>query len=257
MDAKSFAGELARIPNVVAVALGGSRATGTERPASDWDFAIYYRGSIDADDIRALGYDGVVVEPGEWGRIVNGGGWLTIGGERVDVLYRDLDFIEHWLSEAQEGRYEVDNVAGHIAGLPTYVLAGELALGRVLHGELPVSKFPEKLRESAPPRWLGSAAFSLTLAETYAKRGYVTECAGSLARAAVCAAHGRLAERGEWALNEKGIVARAGFRELDTLLATVGSEREGLRASVVEARRILGLARPEGLKFDAIREADR
>ena len=75
-------------------------------------------------------------------------------------------------------------MAGHIAGLPTYVLAGELAMGRVLHGKLPGSTFSGRLRESAPPRWLGSAAFSLTLAETYAKRGYVTECAGSLARAA-------------------------------------------------------------------------
>jgi predicted nucleotidyltransferase len=256
MDAQSFADELARIPNVVAVALGGSRATGTERPDSDWDFAIYYRGSIRADDVRALGYEGVVVEPGAWGRIVNGGGWLKIDGERVDVLYRDLDFVEHWRREAQEGRYEVDNVAGHIAGLPTYVLAGELALGRVLQGELPQSGFPEKLRESAPPRWLGSAAFSLTLAETYAERSYVTECAGSVARAAVCAAHGRLAKRGDWALNEKGIVARAGLGEMDGLLAAMGGEPEALRDCVAETRRILGLARSEGLKFDAVREAE-
>jgi predicted nucleotidyltransferase len=256
MDARSFADELARIPNVVAAALGGSRATGTERPDSDWDFAIYYRGSIDADDVRALGYEGVVVEPGEWGRIVNGGGWLTVDGERVDVLYRDRDVVEHWLGEAQEGRYEVDNVAGHIAGLPTYVLAGELALGQVLCGELPVSAFPEKLRESAPPRWLGSASFSLTLAETYAGREYVTECAGSLARAAVCAAHARLAERGEWALNEKGIVARAGFGEVDGVLAAIGRERDALASSVAQARRILGLARAEGLRFDAGRETE-
>lgn len=254
MDAHSFADELAEIPNVVAVALGGSRATGTERPDSDWDFAIYYRGSIEANDVRALGYEGVVVEPGEWGRIVNGGGWLTIDGERVDVLYRDLDFVEHWLREAQEGRYEVDNLAGQIAGIPTYVLAGELALGRVLQGELPASTFPAKLRESAPPRWLGSAAFSLTQADTYAKRGYVTECAGSVARAAVCAAHGRLAERGEWALNEKGIVARAGFGEIDRVLAAAGGYPDELAASVAQARRVLGLSRAEGLKFDEVRE---
>jgi predicted nucleotidyltransferase len=31
----------------MAVALGGSRAAGTQRPDSDWDFSLYYRdGSI-------------------------------------------------------------------------------------------------------------------------------------------------------------------------------------------------------------------
>lgn len=257
MDAQSFASELAHIPHVVAVVLAGSRATRRERLDSDWDFAVYYRGSINADDVRAMGYEGVVVEPGAWGRIVNGGAWLTIGGERVDVLYRDIEFVEHWLREAQEGRYEVDNVAGQIAGTPTYVLAGELALGRVLHGELPEVTFPPKLRGSAPPRWLGSASFSLTQADTYAKRGHVTECAGSVARAAVCAAHGRLAERGEWALNEKGIVGRAGLGAMDAVLASMGGEPGALQASASEARRVLGLARAQGLKFDEVREAER
>ena len=52
---------LARIPGVVAVALGGSRASGLAIAGSDWDFGLYYRGRIDTDAIRALGYPG-----GEW-----------------------------------------------------------------------------------------------------------------------------------------------------------------------------------------------
>jgi len=36
---------LASLPGVRAVALGGSRAAGTDRPDSDWDFAVYYRGA--------------------------------------------------------------------------------------------------------------------------------------------------------------------------------------------------------------------
>jgi hypothetical protein len=35
---------LAALPGVRAVVLGGSRATGTAGPGSDWDFAEYYRG---------------------------------------------------------------------------------------------------------------------------------------------------------------------------------------------------------------------
>ena len=122
--------------------------------------------------------------------------------QRVDVLYRDLDFAERWLEEAQKGWFEVDNIAGHIVGLPTYVLAGELALGKVLAGELPRSSFPDALRRSAPSWWEGNAAFSLVYADKYAACGEVVACAGSLARAVMAASHARLAERGEWILNE-------------------------------------------------------
>src|SRR5256885_9443470 len=42
----------------------------------------------------------------------------------LGVLYRDLNVVEYWVQEAKLGRFEVDNVAGHIVGLPTYVLVG-------------------------------------------------------------------------------------------------------------------------------------
>ena len=40
-----------------------------------------------------------------------------------------------------------------------------------------------------------------------------------LASAVLCVAHARLAERREWALNEKGLVRRAGLAEVEALLA--------------------------------------
>ncbi len=61
--------DLERIPGVVAVTLGGSRATGTATERSDRDLGLYYRGGIDTDAIRSLGWDGRVFEPGDWGRI--------------------------------------------------------------------------------------------------------------------------------------------------------------------------------------------
>jgi len=39
----------------------------------------------------------------------------------------------------------------------------------------------------------------------------VTVRAGLLAKAAIATSHARLAERGEWVVNEKGIVERAGL----------------------------------------------
>jgi predicted nucleotidyltransferase len=141
--------QVARVPGVRAVTLGGSRARGVARPDSDWDIGLYYRGGIDSDAIRELGYAGHVTEPGEWGRIVNGGAWLEIDRERVDLLYRDLDVVEHWIAESDAGRFEIDRVGGHVAGLPTYVLAGELALGTVLRGTLPRPSFSAALRRAA------------------------------------------------------------------------------------------------------------
>jgi predicted nucleotidyltransferase len=252
VDTTTLVRRLAAIPGVVAVTLGGSRAQGYARPDSDWDFGLYYRGSIDTAAVRALGFEGEVVEPGTWGRLVNGGAWLRIDGERVDLLYRDLDVVEHWLREAVQGRFQVDPVPGYLVGMATYVLAGELAVNQVLHGSLPGAEFPPALRERAPSWWWGNAAFSLLYADTYAGRREVTACAGSLARAVVAAAYARLAERGEWALNDKGVVERAGLIEADAFLATVGDTSTARRQTVDRVRALLGLQPPSGLKLDAV-----
>jgi predicted nucleotidyltransferase len=58
------ADHLQRLTGVVAVSLGGSRAQGTHRPDSDWDFSIYYRGSFDPQALRDVGWPGAVFEVG-------------------------------------------------------------------------------------------------------------------------------------------------------------------------------------------------
>lgn len=234
---EALAGDLARIPGVEAVTLGGSRASGRAHPHSDWDFGLYYRGRIETDAIRTLGHPGTVVEPGDWGRLVNGGAWLTVDGIRVDLLYRELDDVERWWSEAREGRYVRDQVEGYVAGMTSYVLVGELALNRVLVGELPRPEFPDALRASAPPDWRTSAQFSLDVAASAARIGDMTACAGLLAKAAIAAAQAMLAERGEWALNEKGIVARAGLDEAAAVLGDL--DADVLPQAVIQMRHIL------------------
>lgn len=232
---RHLADRLRVIPGVVAVTLGGER-----------DFRLYYRGEIRADDVRALGFEGTVDEPGEWGRLVNGGAWLTVEGERVDLLYRDLDFVQHWIAEAEAGRFERDRVEGYLAGMATYVLVGELAVAEVLAGELPRPEFPDALRETAVRRWRASAAFSLGIAETAADRHDVVSCAGLLAKAAVEAAQARLAEKGEWALNEKGIVRRAELgARVEAILAAPGDRAFELARAVTAMRAALGIGRDE------------
>lgn len=105
-------------------------------------------------------------------------------------------------------------------------------MGKVLSGSLPIVAFPAALKASAPDEWLSRARFSLWDAGNFARRGDVTICAGLLAKAAVQAAQARMAERAEWALNEKEILIRAGLADASAVLGAVGSTVEELSGSV-------------------------
>ncbi|MFI7411609.1 nucleotidyltransferase domain-containing protein [Streptomyces sp. NPDC049627] len=239
------ADRLAALPAVQAVALGGSRAQGTERPDSDWDLAIYYRGAFDPADLRAIGWEGEVSEIGGWGGgVFNGGAWLTIEGRRVDVHYRDLDVVERELAEAEEGRFRVEPLLFHLAGIPSYLVVAELAVNRVLRGELPrPAGYPEKLRGAAGERWYGTARATLAYAKAnHAPAGRLTELAGAIATAAMQTGHAVLAARGEWVTNEKRLLERAGLRSTDGLIGTLGTRREGLNQVVAEAEELFARA---------------
>lgn len=214
-------GRLADLPGVQAVALGGSRAAGTSRPDSDWDFAVYYRGHFSPDSLRAIGWPGEVFEVGGWGGgVFNGGAWLHVDGRKLDVHYRDLDDVEHHLAEARAGRFRVERLMFYLAGVPTYVVVAELAVNRVLSGDLPRAAYPDALREAASRRWRGDAQATLGYGRTaYAARGQLTESAGTIATAAGQAAHAVMAATGQWVTNEKTLLDRAGLRGVDEILA--------------------------------------
>ncbi|CAN5690799.1 nucleotidyltransferase domain-containing protein [soil metagenome] len=237
------------------MALGGSHALGRADPASDWDLGVYYRDSrqrLDPGDIRALGYAGEVSDHGGWGPIMLGGAWLTVGGPgstaspheregvRVDVHYRDLDLVERWLADAQEGRFQVHVQGGYLVGAPTYVLVGELAVAQVLHGHVErVQTYPPALRQSASRYWSGTADFALAYASTYVDRADPVGCDGCLIRAVLATAHARLAQRGEWVLNEKRLVTDAGLTGARPVLASVGANPQELRSSVDTIARLV------------------
>jgi predicted nucleotidyltransferase len=216
----SITGQLAGLPAVEAVALGGSRAAATHRPDSDWDFAVYYRGAFDPEDLRRLGWPGEVSELGGWGGgVFNGGGWLEVEGRRVDVHYRDLDDVEYRLAEARDGRFHIERLMFHLVGIPSYIVVAELAGNRVLHGALPHPEYPEKLITSARDRWWSEARLTLDYGRTaYADRGLLTETVGTIATATCMTAHAVLAARGEWVTNEKSLINRAGLRGIDKIL---------------------------------------
>jgi hypothetical protein len=233
-----IAAQLAAVPGVVAVTLGGSRATNTAAEDSDWDFGLYYRGRLDPADVRALGWPGRVFAPGDWGRIVNGGAWLTIDDTKVDLIYRDLDEVMRWTEAAEAGRFEIQREVGYVAGIATYVLAGELALGKVLTGELPRPGYPQKLRQTAPVAWSRLAAGALHFAEVHAGREDRAACLANLCQAVLATAQGRLAAAGQWMLNEKRLVQRAGLASVQERL---GQPEQDLRQLVGDVRALLAV----------------
>jgi predicted nucleotidyltransferase len=237
------AGErLAAVPGVQAVTLGGSRAAGTAGPDSDWDFAIYYRGDgFQPDSLRELGWPGEIFPIGGWGGgVFNGGAWLTAGQRKVDVHYRDLADVEYRLAEAEAGRFGIERLLFHLAGIPTYVVLAELAINLVLYGDLPRPAYPAALRRTAPPRWRGEAAATLGYARTgHAPRGHLADTAGLIATAACQTAHAVLAGRGEWVTNEKTLVDRAGLRAVDSVLAGLTAEPAALTSAVDQAEALL------------------
>lgn len=231
--AQRFAADVARIPGVLAVALGGSRARGESGPLSDWDFALYYRGHFDADDVRAVGWEGDVADVGGWGGgVYNGGAWLQVDGRAVDLHYRDLDDVEYRWREAQAGRFRKEFLMFYAAGVPTYIVVAELAVCRVLVGELPRPEYPDALAGEAAQRWHRDAVLSLGYAHgSLVKRSDPTVALANANRGLIEEAHSRLAARREWVLNEKGMVARAGLGHLAAALLEASTARD-LRAAI-------------------------
>jgi hypothetical protein len=222
---------------IVAVALAGSRALGSDDAASDWDLGVYYRGSL---DLGALERYGVVCPPGSWGRLMNGGAWLRHGDVNIDVILRDVDTVEQWTRAAEHGDFEVDALLGYVAGAPTYVLAAELASCRWLVGALPVPEFPLQLATTAPARWRICRSFSLDYARRYAIRSNRAMAMGQANKAALEEAHAIMCERRRWVCNEKRLLEAAGLASVQMLFAHIPEDPDGLLEWVNRIGRSVG-----------------
>src|SRR5262245_23408497 len=160
----SLAERLGAIPGVLAVVLGGSHARGRAQPGSDIDLGLIYSEAAPFSIERVRELAGAVNDtPGPvvtdfygWGPWVNGGAWLTVGGQRVDFLYRNLEHVERVITEAEAGRYEVDYAQQPPFGFFGVAYLGEIAEGVPLFdpaGRLDalkrrVATYPEALRQA-------------------------------------------------------------------------------------------------------------
>jgi predicted nucleotidyltransferase len=256
--AQQIAGRLGEIEGVVAVALGGSWARGEAHADSDVDLGIYYRPGNPPriTDLRLLAQElddrhppDAVTNFGEWGPWINGGGWLTIEGRRVDWLYRDLDLVELTIGECSAGRPSVYYQPGHPHGFHTHIYMGEIHYSRSLYdpvGELRALKnmterYPPRLKEALIRRQLWEARFALETCRKSAARGDAFYVAGCLFRCAACMVQTLFALNERYLINEKGSVEVANslplrpdnFREIvDSVLARPGGSPQELEGSV-------------------------
>jgi hypothetical protein len=254
--------QLVAVDGVVAVVLGGSRARGSHRPDSDIDLGLYYRGVPDVAALRAMAASVAdspveVTEPGGWGPWVDGGGWLTIQGWRVDWIYRDVDRVQRIWADCQSGQYEVATQPGHPLGFYSHAYAGEVALCRVLAdptGELidlraRTGEYPPALGD-ALVEGLWEADFAMQLARYGAAGADPTYAAGCLFRGIGVACHALHGHAREWLINEKGMVAAAGrlpvappgFAErAHSLLASIGESQQQIAETVSKAQTLISL----------------
>lgn len=249
---------VSKIDGVQAIVLGGSRARGTADERSDIDLGIYYDGA-NPFSVAALGAaakelderhsDNLVTSFGEWGPAVNGGGWLEIGGNHVDFLYREIGVVRDAIEDCVSGRPRSIYQLGHPMGFHIQIYAGEVHVCRSLYDssgtvarlKALVSKYPETLRTAAVTKHLFDAEFEISIAAKPAERADVMYVTGCLFRAAGFMTLVLYALNRKFFLNEKGAFAESrGFaikpaRFHDTVasvLGNVGTTPAELSASV-------------------------
>ncbi|QRO01875.1 nucleotidyltransferase domain-containing protein [Archangium violaceum] len=240
---------LRSVPGVVALVLGGSRGRGTAGPASDYDIGLYYEPDAPLDvaalqsAIAPLVDDpsSTVTRIGEWGPWINGGGWLTIAGTEVDLLYRDLGRVREVIAEARQGRFSMNYQTGHPHGFCSVIWMGEVAtcqplldpFGRIAELKGETWPYPEALRDALIVRFGWEVGFAIENAQIAARRAEQTHIAGCAYRALCCMAQVLFALNGRYLINEKGAVAEA---------ATYPITIEGLARAQAEIWRDIGNA---------------
>ena len=217
---------LAAIPGVTAVALGGSRATGAAHTGSDTDIGLYFSEPAGLDVERLLDAAKSLVddpgaarvtEVGGWGPWIVGGGWLTIEGRKVDLLYRPIESVETIIRDCREGRVGMDYQPGHPHGFCSAIWMGEVALcwplsdskGALARLKAMTAPYPEALREALIRRFQWEILFAIENAHTAVPKGDQAYIAGCAFRSLACAAQVLFALNRRYLINEKEAIDAA------------------------------------------------
>jgi Domain of unknown function (DUF4037)/Polymerase beta, Nucleotidyltransferase len=188
------------VEGLQAIVLGGSWASGTQRQDSDIDLGLYYSESapLDVAHIKKIAFaindkaNPVVTDLGGWGRWVNGGAWLTIQGQRVDFLYKNIDFISTIIDDCKRGEIQWDYFQQPPYGFYSYIYCAEIQMSKILYDPVGaiqklqsmVTHYPQALKNKIINAFVWDTEFTLQVATKSAKRGEVYFVAGCLTRIA-------------------------------------------------------------------------
>ncbi len=158
---------------------------------------------------------------GGWGTWVNGGAWLTIGGQRVDWLYRNLDFVSATLAACNAGQIRSDYWQQPAYGFHSFMYCTETAICRPLYDpegvieqlKSQVAHYSPQLKQAIISRFLWQARFTLDNTAKPAARAEVYLVTGCLARSMHCLVQVLYALNETYYLSEKRLaVDRRTFR---------------------------------------------
>jgi hypothetical protein len=218
---------LGAVGGVRAIVLGGSRARNIASERSDYDIGLYYDPATPLDmaalriavvSLDDRGAAAEITNIGGWGPWINGGGWLTVAGTRVDLLYRDHFRVRAVIDECRAGQVGCYFQAGHPHGFITAIYAGEIAICVPLadsHGDVARLKalttpYPQRLRDALITKFMWEAQFALDNARHGRASDDVNYVNGCCFRAIASLCQVLAALNGEYLLNEKGAVAFCG-----------------------------------------------
>jgi hypothetical protein len=249
---------LSSIPNLEAIVLGGSYASGTQNAGSDLDIGLYYFETtpFSIEDIRQAA--NATARPGttptvtgfyEWGAWVNGGAWVETVAGKMDFLYRNLDHVRRTIQEAQAGicRHDYDQQpangyysTGYLAETRICVPLYDPA-SRIVDLKKEIQDYPVKLKQRIIADSLWSAEFTLIHARGFAEKGDIYNTTGCLVRMAASLTQAIFAINEEFFLSDKKalekinsfkIVPPAYVEKVLSILSHPGAEPLELRRSV-------------------------
>jgi len=255
---------LRAVPNVIAVVLGGSYASGLARPDSDIDVGLYYRevAPFSIDQVRSIAQS--LCTPGAvptvtgmygWGPWVNGGAWIQTPAGKVDLLYRNLDQVEAVLLEGRQGVWRHDYDQQPPYGFRSIVYFGETSIcvplydpkGEIVRLKESVAEYPEPLRDRIVQESLWGAEFSLRFCRTFAESADVYNVTGCMTRVAQFLVHALFALNKTYFVSDKyagRLLEQFALRPLDftsrltCVLANPGGEPTELHRSSESLREL-------------------
>ena len=251
---------LAEVRGLVGVVLGGSRARGTATATSDYDIGLYYGSAVPLDTAHLLDVVRELVDDpnsadvtsvGAWGPRIVGGGWLSIDGRKVDLLYRGVEPVRTVIAACRAGQISMTYQPGLPHGFCSAIWMGEVAICQPLYdpqgfiaelqGE--TTPYPSELQAALLRMFQWEILFSIENGEIAIARNERTHIAGCIYRALCCIGQVLFAFNQRYLINEKAALNEAAYfphtissltERVDRLWAAFG--RSDFRSALTDLR---------------------